>query len=70
MDKLIEIIENYSEYDNINGKTEFKEDLGLSSFDTVCMIEEIEGVFGVKLTPKDFTRYKTVQEMAEYIKSV
>ena len=70
MEKLIEIIENYSECDDINGETKFKEDLGLSSFDTVCMIEDIESELGVKLTPKDFTMYKSVKEMAEYIESL
>ena len=42
MNELIKIIENYVEYDGeITPELTFKNDLGLSSFDTVCMIEEL-----------------------------
>lgn len=69
MQELIAIIENYVEADEITAKTSFKKDLGLSSFDTVCMIEEIKTELGVKLEPADFVKYKTVGEMAGYIES-
>lgn len=69
MQELIAIIKNYVEADEITAKTSFKKDLGLSSFDTVCMIDEIKTEFGVKLAPADFVKYKTVGEMAEYIES-
>ncbi len=69
MQELIAIIENYVEADEITAKTSFKKDLGLSSFDTVCMIDEIKTELGVKLEPADFVKYKTVGEMAEYIES-
>lgn len=65
--ELIKIIENYSEFEGIEEATTFKNDLELSSFDTVCMIDEIEAVFGVKIQPKDFLKHKTVGEMANYI---
>lgn len=64
------IIENYVEADEITAETSFKKDLGLSSFDTVCMIDEIKTELGVKLEPADFVKYKTVGEMADYINSV
>lgn len=69
MQELIAIIENYVEADEITAKTSFKKDLGLSSFDTVCMIEEIKTELGVKLEPADFVKYKTVGEMTGYIES-
>lgn len=69
MQELIAIIKNYVEADEITAKTSFKKDLGLSSFDTVCMIDEIKTELGVKLEPADFVKYKTVGEMAEYIES-
>ena len=52
-----------------NNKSEdnFKLDLGMSSFDTMCMVAEIESTMGVKLTAADFIKYKTVGEMAKYI---
>lgn len=69
MQELIAIIENYVEADEITADTSFKKDLGLSSFDTVCMIDEIKTELGVKLEPADFVKYKTVGKMAEYIES-
>ncbi len=68
MEKLIGVIENYVELDGeITADMSFKKDLGLSSFDTVCMIDEIKETLGVTLSPTDFVKYKTVGEMAEYI---
>lgn len=69
MKELIAIIENYVEADEITAATRFKKDLGLSSFDTVCMIDDIKTDLGVKLEPADFVKYKTVGEMADYIES-
>lgn len=68
MDKLVKIIENYVEYDGeITPELSFKTDLGLSSFDTVCMIEEIKTEFQKSLEPSDFIRHKTVGEMAKFL---
>lgn len=70
MEKLISVIENYVEIDGeITSDMSFKKDLGLSSFDTVCMIDEIKETMGVTLEPTDFVKYKTVGEMAEFIAS-
>ena len=70
MQELVAIIENYVEADEITAGTSFKKDLGLSSFDTVCMIDEIKTTLGVKLEPADFVKYKTVGAMADYINSM
>ena len=70
MQELVAIIENYVEADEITADTSFKKDLGLSSFDTVCMIDEIKTELGVKLEPADFVKHKTVGEMADYINSL
>lgn len=67
MTELIKVLENYSEFEDINETTTFKNDLELSSFDTVCIIEEIGTALGVKILAKDFVKYKTVGEMAAYI---
>ena len=67
IEKLVEIIENYVEVDEIKSEDSFKLDLGMSSFDTMCMVAEIESTMGVKLTTADFVKYKTVGEMAKYI---
>ena len=70
MEDLINIIMNYVEADEIGEDTSFKNDLGMNSFDTVCMIAEIKNTIGVQLEPGDFIKYKTVGSMAGYINSL
>ena len=67
MTELIKILENYSEFEDIGENTTFKNDLELSSFDTVCIIEDINTALGVKILAKDFAKHKTVGELATYI---
>ena len=55
------------EVDQIKSEDSFKLDLGLSSFDTVCLVTEINSEFGVEVKATEFIRYKTVGEMCEYI---
>lgn len=70
MEKLIELIGNYVEADEITSASSFKSDLGLSSFDTMCLITDIEVAMNVKLKPTDFVANKTVGEMAAYIETI
>ena len=58
------------EADEIKSEDSFKLDLGMSSFDTMCMVAEIESTMGVKLTAADFVKYKTVGEMVKYLQEV
>lgn len=69
-EKLVEIIENYVEADEIKAEDSFKLDLGMSSFDTMCMVAEIESELKVKLTAADFIKHKTVGEMAAHIEAL
>ncbi len=70
MEKFIELIENYIEVDEITASSSFKADLGLSSFDIMCLVTDIEVYLGVKLKPTDFVIYKTVGELFNYIDSL
>ena len=69
-EQLVEILENYVEADEIKSEDNFKSDLGLSSFDTMCLINDLKSEYGVELHAKDFVDYKTVGKMAEYIGSI
>ena len=69
-ERLVEIIENYVEADEIKAEDNFRLDLGMSSFDTMCMVAEIESTLGVKLTAADFIKNKTVGEMAKHIEKL
>ena len=69
-EQLIEILENYVEVDEIKATDSFKLDLGMSSFDTMCMVADIKNAMGVDLTASDFVKNKTVGDMAKYIESI
>ena len=69
-EQLINILENYVEVDEIKSEDNFKLDLGMSSFDTMCMVNDIKNIFGIELTALDFIKYKTVGEMADYMATI
>ena len=69
-EKLVDILANYVEADEIKTSDRFKSDLGLSSFDTMCLVGDIKTSLGVELIATDFVKNKTVGEMAAYIDSV
>lgn len=58
------------EADEIKSEDNFKSDLGMSSFDTMCMVADIKTTFGVELTAVDFINNKTVGQMAEYLSTL
>ncbi|MBE6756184.1 MAG: acyl carrier protein [Clostridia bacterium] len=70
MQELIALIENYVEVDEIKAEDNFKFNLGMSSFDTMCLINDIKTELGVEVTPADFIRLKTVGAVADYINSI
>lgn len=70
MEQLLKIIENYVEADEITAESNFRKDLGLASFDTVCMISDIRKTMGISLKPEDFVRCKTVGNLWEYIRTI
>ena len=69
-ERLVQILENYVEVDEIKAEDNFKLDLGMSSFDTMCMVNDIKTEFGVELKAVDFLNNKTVGEMAKYIETL
>ena len=69
LEKLIGILENYVEADEITAEDHFKSSLGLSSFDLVCVMADIKKEFGIALTAADFINNKTVGQMAEFLAS-
>ena len=58
------------EADEIKSEDSFKFDLGMSSFDTMCMVNDIKSEFGVELKANDFVNNKTVGEMAKHIETL
>lgn len=67
--KLVEILENYVEVEDISPDSNFKADLEMSSFDTMCVVTDVKTIFGVDLKARDFIDHKTVGELAKFIAS-
>ena len=67
LEKFIGILENYVEVDEIKAEDNFKLDLGMSSFDMVCVMSDVKTEFGTELRAADFVANKTVGDMARYI---
>ena len=70
LERFIGILENYVEADEIKAEDNFKLDLGMSSFDTMCLVGDIKNEFGVELKAVDFVNNKTVGEMAAYLEEI
>ncbi len=69
MERLIEMILDYVEPDEeITADTSLKSGLGMSSFDLVCLAEDIHNEFGVELNADVFRKCDTIGELADYIK--
>ncbi|MGN0447225.1 MAG: acyl carrier protein [Acutalibacteraceae bacterium] len=69
MQELISIIENYTEEEVINADTNLMMDLGLSSFDAACIIDEVQSKTGISVSVKEFYKCTTIGELADFINS-
>lgn len=58
------------EADEIKAEDNFKLNLGMSSFDLVCVMSDIKTEFGITLTATDFVNNKTIGELAKHIEAV
>ncbi|MBO5859612.1 MAG: acyl carrier protein [Clostridia bacterium] len=67
-EKLVDIILNYVEpEEEITEETGIKRGLGLSSFDLVCLSDEIHNEFGVVLNADDFRECDTVGKLVAHL---
>ena len=70
-DKLVEIIGNYVEVEGtITPDSRFMEDLGLTSFDFMSMLGELEDEFDVEIDQQEVSNIRTVGEAAEYLEKL
>ena len=68
-DQLTEIIVNYVEVqkEDIKPESRFIEDLGLTSFDFMSMLGEIEDEMDVEIDQEEVVNIRTVQEAVDYL---
>jgi len=65
-----EIMKEIYEIDNVELKSNFKTDFGLTSFDFVNLICLIEDKYGVELDEKKYRSLNTVQDLITYLESL
>lgn len=72
LEKLKEIIVNYVEVnpDEITTESRFIEDIGLNSYDFMCMLGDIEEEFGISVDETEIVNLRTVGEAIAYFESI
>lgn len=69
-EKLVDIILNYVDPDEaITAETSIKGGLCMSSFDLVCLSDEVHDEFGVVLNADDFRECDTVGKLVAHIEN-
>ncbi|MBR0536776.1 MAG: acyl carrier protein [Clostridia bacterium] len=70
MEKIIDVILNYVEPDEeITGSSLLKQDCGLTSFDTTCVIGELCDSYGVDPSALDLRKVKTVKDLQQALET-
>ena len=72
IEKLKEIIVNYVEInpDDITENSRFIEDIGLNSYDFMCMLGDIEEEFNLTVDEAEIVKLRTVGEAVAYFESL
>ena len=72
LEKLRGIICNYVDVDpeSITEASRFIEDLGMNSYDFMCLIGELEETMDIEVDEEEITKLSTVGEAIEYINSL
>ena len=70
--KLVDIICEYVEVEpeNVKPESRFIEDLGLTSFDFMSMLGELDDEFDVEIDQTKAVDIRTVQEAADYLETL
>lgn len=65
MEKIIEAILNYVEPDcEITGSSSLKNDCGLTSFDMICLVDELSTAYDTEIEKTDLKACVTVNDLA------
>ncbi len=72
LENMKEIICNYVEVeaDTITEESRFIEDLGMNSYDFMCLIGELEETMDIQVDEEEVVKLSTVGEAIKYIESL
>ena len=68
LEKIQELAAAYT-IKEITPNTILRSDLGLSSFDLVSLLSEVEETFDIKIKDEDIMSLNTVQDLIDYIEN-
>lgn len=68
LEKIQELAAAYTTKE-ITPNTILRSDLGLSSFDLVSLLSEVEETFDIKIKDEDIMSLNTVQDLIDYIEN-
>lgn len=72
LDKMKEIICNYVEIapEEITESSRLIEDIGLNSYDFMCMLGDLETEFGITVDENEIVNLQTVGEVIAYLETL
>ncbi|MDE6781444.1 MAG: acyl carrier protein [Ruminococcus sp.] len=72
LEKIKELIVNYVEVnpDDITLESRFIDDLGLNSYDFMCMLGDIEDAFAIAVDEAEIVNIRTVGEAIAYFETL
>lgn len=63
MESVIKIVSDYLEVDDVKPESHLVDDLGADDFDTLELIIKVEETLDVKISDKEGSNIKTVQDL-------
>lgn len=69
LEKVKEILLNYTEVAEITEESTLKADLGLSSFEMVSIVMEFEEKFHIEIPDRDIDKFLSVRDILDYLKT-
>lgn len=67
LERVREILSEYTEVIGITENMELVGDLGLSSFDMVSVVGDFEQEFGIEIADRDIRQFVSVGDVVEYL---
>lgn len=68
-EQIKSILEQYTGITDITEQSTLEDDLGLSSFDVVEIISELEDAFDIKIADRDIPKFVRVKDVVDYLKA-
>lgn len=69
--KIVSLLSTHTSFpqEKMEPCSELVLDLGLNSYDVVCIVTEFEDTFGISIPDKDLRSFKTIENITEYVEN-